>query len=68
MGKTVKFWYEWEGATCDTMYAKAKSCVKTRLCLSQFFCFKRWSVPGRKFVARFVFAVFERLESVCFYD
>ena len=38
MGKTVKFWCEWEGSTCDTRYvSKAKSCVKTRHGLSQFF-------------------------------
>ena len=41
------------------MYAKAKSCVKTRHGLSQFFCLKRWSASGGKFVASFVFAVFE---------
>ena len=38
MGKTVKFWCEWEGSTViRDMYAKAKSCVKTRHGLSQFF-------------------------------
>ena len=41
------------------MYAKAKSCVKTRHGLSQFFCLKRWSASGGKFFASFVFAVFE---------
>ena len=41
------------------MYAKAKSCVKTRHGLSQFFCLKRWSASGGKCVASFVFAVFE---------
>ena len=40
-------------------YAKAKSCVKTRHGLSQFFCLKRWSASGGRFVASFVFAVFE---------
>ena len=41
------------------MCAKAKSCVKTRHGLSQFFCLKRRSVSGGKFVASFVFALFE---------
>ena len=41
------------------MYAKAKSCVKTRHGLSQFFCLKRWAASETKFVASFVFAVFE---------
>ena len=41
------------------MYAKAKSCVKTRHGLPQFFCLKRWSASGGKFVASFIFAVFE---------
>ena len=41
------------------MYAKAKSCVKTRLWYMQFFCLKRWSASGEKFVVSFVFAVFE---------
>ena len=41
------------------MYAKAKSCVKTRHGLSHFFCLKRWSASGGKVVASFAFAVFE---------
>ena len=52
------------------MYAKTKSCVKTRhgrshfvlfffVCFFVLFCLKRRSASGGKFVASFVFAVFE---------
>ena len=40
------------------MYAKTKSCVKLGM-VYRSFCLKRWSASGGKFVASFVFAVFE---------
>ena len=40
------------------MYAKAKSCVKTRHGLSQFFCLKRWSASGEKKLSPVLFSLF----------